>query len=104
MLSSSNFGSRPDVESAAPVRQAVAMVKEAAPMLQIDGEMHAETALNEEVRRAIFPGSTLTENANLLVMPNPDVARMGRNRNRRILSLFAHLGCLIGASHPLTSS
>jgi len=36
-------------------------------------------ALDEAVRATICPGSTLTENANLLVMPNPDVARMGED-------------------------
>jgi phosphotransacetylase len=42
-----------------------------------------ETALNEDVRRAINPGSSLVENANLLVMPNPDVARIGYGLARR---------------------
>jgi malate dehydrogenase (oxaloacetate-decarboxylating)(NADP+) len=77
MLSSSNFGSRPDVESASLVRLAVELVKEAAPMLHVDGEMHPETALNEDVRRTIIPESSLVDNANLFVMPNPDVARIG---------------------------
>lgn len=77
MLSSSNFGSRPEVDSAASARLAVELVKEAAPMLHVDGEMHPETALNEETRHAVNPGSSLVDNANLLVMPNADVARIG---------------------------
>lgn len=78
MVSHSNFGSHDD-ESAKKMRIACMDIKQRDPKLEIDGEMHADTALSPKVREEIMPNSTLTGEANLLVMPNMDSANISFN-------------------------
>ncbi|MET0268030.1 MAG: NADP-dependent malic enzyme [Duganella sp.] len=78
LLSHSNFGSS-NSESAQKMRAALALVKELDPTLEIDGEMHGDTALDSKLRHAIMPDSTLTGDANLLVAPNIDAANIAYN-------------------------
>jgi malate dehydrogenase (oxaloacetate-decarboxylating)(NADP+) len=68
MLSFSNFGSV-DHERARTVRRAVALARERAPDLHIDGEMQLAAALDEALRREFFPFSVLDGNANVLIFP-----------------------------------
>lgn len=69
MLSFSNFGSARHPASQ-KVREAVERVKAADPTLEIDGEMQADTAVNPQILREIYPFSDLTRPANVLVFPN----------------------------------
>jgi malate dehydrogenase (oxaloacetate-decarboxylating)(NADP+) len=69
MLSFSNFGSAPHPESER-VRRAVERVKAESPGLEVDGEMQADTAVDERILRGTFPFSDLKEPANILVFPN----------------------------------
>ncbi|HMW17757.1 MAG TPA: NADP-dependent malic enzyme [Accumulibacter sp.] len=78
LLSHSNFGSSHSA-SARKVADAVAMVREQAPGLEIDGEMHGESALSEKVRDQSDPDSLLSGEANVLVMPNLDAANISYN-------------------------
>jgi malate dehydrogenase (oxaloacetate-decarboxylating)(NADP+) len=78
LLSHSNFGSS-NSESAQKMRATLALVKELDPTLEIDGEMHGDTALDSKLRHAIMPDSTLTGDANLLVAPNIDAANIAYN-------------------------
>jgi len=78
LLSASNFGSS-NSESAQKMRAALALVKQLDPTLEIDGEMHGDTALDSKLRHAIMPDSTLTGDANLLVAPNIDAANIAYN-------------------------
>jgi malate dehydrogenase (oxaloacetate-decarboxylating)(NADP+) len=78
LLSHSDFGSS-DAPSALKLRRALALVRERAPQLQVDGEMHGDSALDEAVRRVTSPGSTLRGSANLLVLPNLDAASIAYN-------------------------
>ena len=78
LVSHSNFGGR-DTPSALKVREAVRILAERAPELEADGEMHADAALDPDIRARIFPNSRLTGRANLLVMPNLDAANIGMN-------------------------
>jgi malate dehydrogenase (oxaloacetate-decarboxylating)(NADP+) len=75
LLSHSNFGSG-DTESARKMRRAVALLQEEFPGLEIDGEMHADAALDETIRSRLFPGGRLKGSANLLIMPNLDAANI----------------------------
>ena len=75
LLSHSNFGSG-DSESARKMRRAVALLQEEFPGLEIDGEMHADAALDETIRNRLFPGGRLKGSANLLIMPNLDAANI----------------------------
>jgi malate dehydrogenase (oxaloacetate-decarboxylating)(NADP+) len=68
MLSFSNFGSvrHPEAER---VAQAVALVRQQEPALVIDGEMQADTAVDEQILRETYPFSALKEAANVLIFP-----------------------------------
>ena len=78
LLSHSNFGSSDDA-SAIKMRQVLALVRERAPWLEIDGEMHGDVALDSAMRRQLMPDSTLTGDANLLVLPTIEAANIAYN-------------------------
>ena len=78
LLSHSNFGSH-TTTSAVKMRDALQVLRRIAPHIEADGEMHADTALQQEIRDAIFPHSVLKGPANLLVMPNIDAANIAYN-------------------------
>lgn len=78
MVSHSNFG-RNDSPSSIKMREAVALVRQKAPDLIIDGEMHADAALDPDVRNLYNPDSTLEGSANLLIMPSLDAASISFN-------------------------
>ena len=78
LLSHSNFGSAMTA-SARKMREALAMLHERCPDLEVEGEMHADAALSETIRENIFPNSKLKGTANLLVMPTLDAANISFN-------------------------
>jgi malate dehydrogenase (oxaloacetate-decarboxylating)(NADP+) len=78
LLSHSNFGAS-NSPSARKMRQAVALIRAENPELEIDGEMHADAALVEQIRAQAIPDSTLSGTANVLVMPNIDAANIAYN-------------------------
>jgi malate dehydrogenase (oxaloacetate-decarboxylating)(NADP+) len=75
LVAHSDFGDF-DTPSSLKMRQALQLVHERAPGLEIDGEMQADTALIEAVRNRKLPGSTLKGEANLLVMPDLSAANV----------------------------
>ena len=77
-LSHSSFGSS-SCASAKKMQAVLALVKLMDPELECDGEMHGDAALDEEVRTAAFPNSTLKGEANLLIMPTVDAANISFN-------------------------
>ncbi len=66
MISYSNFGSVRHAE-VDKVQAALAVARKRRPELEIDGEMQPSIALDEGRRRELYPFSTLTRNANVLV-------------------------------------
>jgi malate dehydrogenase (oxaloacetate-decarboxylating)(NADP+) len=78
LLSHSSFGSS-DHPQAKKMQAALALINARAPDLEIEGEMHADAALSEEVRLGAFPGSRLKGEANLLIMPTIDAANISFN-------------------------
>ncbi|TAG01895.1 MAG: NADP-dependent malic enzyme [Betaproteobacteria bacterium] len=76
LLSHSNFGTS-NHPSAVKMRDTLAILRSKAPTMEVDGEMHGDSALDEESRRGIE--STLTGSANLLVCPNIDAANIAYN-------------------------
>ncbi|MFA5591845.1 MAG: NADP-dependent malic enzyme [Micavibrio sp.] len=99
MLSYSNFGSHQG-GSAYKMRAATIDVKQRAPDLEIDGEMHADTALSETVRKNLMPNSTLKSDANLLIMPNLEAANISFNM-LKVLGEGIPIGpMLLGMSKP----
>ena len=99
LLSHSNFGSHEDA-SAAKMRHALEIVREREPNLEIEGEMHADTAFNEEIRDRLFPNSRLKGRANLFVCPNLDAANIGYNITRVMTEGVALGPILMGVSKP----
>jgi malate dehydrogenase (oxaloacetate-decarboxylating)(NADP+) len=78
LLSHSQFGNL-DTESGRKMRRAMDILDARAPNFQYEGEMHADAALNPELRERIFPQSRITGAANILVLPNADAASGMRN-------------------------
>lgn len=99
MLSHSNFGTHMN-ESACKMRRACEEVRLRAPDLEIDGEMHADTALSEDVRKIIMPNSTLKGEANLLMMPNMDAANIAYNLIKIMCDGVAIGPLLLGVAKP----
>ena len=91
LLSHSNFGSA-NTPSSGKMRQALAIVGKLAPDLEIEGEMHSDAALSEEIRRQHFKASKLHGEANLLIMPNLDAANIAFN----LLKMEAGGGITVG--------
>ena len=107
LLSHSNFGSS-NQPSALKMRETLELVRQRAPWLEVDGEMHGDTALDAAYRRDIMPRSTLMGEANLLVLPNIDAANISYNLLKTAAGGGIAVGpILLGAAKPvhiLTSS
>jgi malate dehydrogenase (oxaloacetate-decarboxylating)(NADP+) len=99
LLSHSNFGSS-DTPSAAKVREALSVLRELAPGLEVEGEMHADAAISEEIRNRVFPHSLLKGSANLLMMPNLDAANIAFNLLTALGDGLAIGPILLGARQP----
>jgi malate dehydrogenase (oxaloacetate-decarboxylating)(NADP+) len=99
ILSHSNFGSHDDA-SAAKMRRVVEILRERLPKVEIEGEMHADAALNEEVRLRLFPSSRLRGSANLFVCPNMDAANIAFNITRAMTDGVVLGPILMGSSRP----
>jgi malate dehydrogenase (oxaloacetate-decarboxylating)(NADP+) len=91
LLSHSSFGTS-DRPTAVKMRDALGLIQARAPELEIDGEMHGDAALSEEVRNAAFPNARLKGEANLLLMPTVDAANIAFN----LLKMAAGDGIAIG--------
>jgi malate dehydrogenase (oxaloacetate-decarboxylating)(NADP+) len=107
LLSHSNFGTS-DHPSAVKMRRTLALLRQQAPWLEVDGEMHGDIALDVEERRKVMPDSTLQGEANLLVLPNIDAANIAYNLLKTAAGGGIAIGpVLLGADKPvhvLTSS
>jgi malate dehydrogenase (oxaloacetate-decarboxylating)(NADP+) len=101
LLSHSNFGSA-NSESAQKMRAALALVQQKKPDLEIDGEMHGDTALDARMRAKIMPNSPLKGDANLLVMPNIDAANIAYNLVKTAAGNGIAIGpVLLGCARPV---
>ena len=99
LLSHSSFGSR-DTPSALKMREALKVLHADHPDLEVEGEMHADAALDEAVRQRIFPSSRLTGQANLLIMPNLDAANIAFNLVKALGEGLPVGPILIGTAAP----
>jgi malate dehydrogenase (oxaloacetate-decarboxylating)(NADP+) len=101
LLSHSNFGSS-NSPSAQKMRAALELIKLRDPSLEVDGEMHGDTALDSKLRNAIMPESTLTGDANLLVMPNIEAANIAYNLVKTAAGNGIAVGpILLGCAKPV---
>jgi malate dehydrogenase (oxaloacetate-decarboxylating)(NADP+) len=99
LLSRSDFGSY-ECEAARKMRQALAIVLEQAPGLEIDGEMNGESALVPAFRQRVFPHSRLTGEANVLIMPNIDAANIAYQMIKVLGDALPVGPILMGAAQP----
>ena len=101
LLSHSNFGSS-NQPSAIKMRKVLELLKVQAPWLEVDGEMHGDMALDAEARALLMPNSTLTGEANLLVLPNIDAANIAYNLLKTAAGGNIAIGpVLLGANKPM---
>jgi malate dehydrogenase (oxaloacetate-decarboxylating)(NADP+) len=101
LLSHSNFGSS-NAPTAQKMRDTLAILRERAPELQVDGEMHGDLALDANLRREVLPDSTLEGDANLLVLPNIDSANISYNLLKTAAGNNIAIGpMLLGAAKPV---
>ncbi|MCC5859206.1 MAG: NADP-dependent malic enzyme [Ectothiorhodospiraceae bacterium] len=99
LLSHSSFGSS-DAESAQKMREALKLVQARDPSLEVEGEMHGDAAISETIRDRIFPNSTLSGKANLLIMPTLDAANIAFNL-LKVMSDAVSVGpILLGTTKP----
>jgi malate dehydrogenase (oxaloacetate-decarboxylating)(NADP+) len=100
-LSHSNFGTH-DNPSAEKMRRTLQLLRQQAPHLEVDGEMHGDSALDEELRRKILSDTTLCGSANLLVMPNLDAANIAYNLLKTAAGNNIAIGpILLGCAAPV---
>ena len=101
LLSGSNFGSLAELPSARKMQQALKLIAERAPELEVEGEMHGDAALSDEIRHKVFPNSKMKGEANLLVMPTLDAANISFNLLKIASSDNVTIGpILLGAARP----
>ena len=101
LLSHSNFGSS-DQPSALKMRRTLQLLRESAPWLEVDGEMHGDIALDPKARQTGMPHSTLSGEANLLVLPNIDAANISYNLLKTAAGGNIAIGpVLLGAAKPV---
>ncbi|HZM36037.1 MAG TPA: NADP-dependent malic enzyme [Burkholderiales bacterium] len=101
LLSASNFGSV-ELPSSRKMREALALIEARAPELEIEGEMHGDAALSEDIRLKVFPRSRLRGEANLLVMPTLDAANISFNLLKTAAGGGVTIGpMLLGAARPV---
>ncbi|MSQ60908.1 MAG: hypothetical protein EXR36_15045 [Betaproteobacteria bacterium] len=91
LLSHSSFGSSHNAY-AQKMSRVRTILESAAPGLEVEGEMHGDAALSEEIRLQIFPNSRLKGEANLLIMPTLDAANITFN----LLKVIAGEGITVG--------
>jgi malate dehydrogenase (oxaloacetate-decarboxylating)(NADP+) len=82
------------------MREALAILHQRCPELEVEGEMHADAALSEEIRAKIFPNSKLTGTANLLIMPTLDAANIAFNLVKALGEGLSVGPILLGMSAP----
>ncbi len=101
LLSHSNFGTS-NQPSALKMRRTLELLREQAPWLEVDGEMHGDVALDGKQRAAVMPHSALAGDANLLVLPNIDAANISYNLLKTAAGGNIAIGpVLLGAAAPV---
>ncbi|WP_029907367.1 NADP-dependent malic enzyme [Caulobacter sp. UNC358MFTsu5.1] len=100
LLSHSSFGAS-NSPTARKMREALALVRERAPELEVDGEMHADAALSQALRDRLVHDSALKGSANLLVMPTLDAANIALTLLSAATEGLLVGPLLLGMSRPL---
>ncbi|MCO6441563.1 MAG: NADP-dependent malic enzyme [Nitrococcus mobilis] len=99
LLSHSSFGTS-GLASATKMREALPLIEDRDPTLEVEGEMHGDAAINEQIRQRIFPNSRLKGQANLLILPTLDVANIAFNLLKTITESVSIGPILLGVAKP----
>jgi malate dehydrogenase (oxaloacetate-decarboxylating)(NADP+) len=101
LLSHSSFGTE-DTPTSIKMRRTLGILHQRAPQLEVEGEMHGDAALSEEIRSQVLPNSRLKGQANLLIMPTLDAANIAFNLLKTVAGDGLTLGpLLLGADRPV---
>ncbi len=100
LLSHSNLGTS-NLPSANKMREARLLIQQREPNLVVEGEMHADTAISEELRNRVIPDSVLRGQANLLVMPTLDSAHIAYGLLKTLGGGISVGPILMGAKMPV---
>lgn len=99
LVSHSNFGSS-NSPSAAKMREALRLIQDRDPSLQVEGEMQADAAISPEIRERLFPNAQFKDQANLLIMPNLDSANIAFNLLKSVAEGVSVGPILLGSNKP----
>ncbi|HET8701025.1 MAG TPA: phosphate acyltransferase [Nitrococcus sp.] len=99
LLSHSNFGTS-SLASAVKMRESLPLIADRDPTLEVEGEMHGDAAINEQIRQRIFPNSRLKGQANLLILPTLDAANIAFNLLKTITESVSIGPILLGVAKP----
>ena len=100
LLSHSDFGSDQFSPSATKMRDALEIIRENAPDLEVDGEMQADSALSRDVRNVVLPNSRLKGEANVLIMPDLSSANIAYQMTKVMTDALPVGPILLGAARP----
>ena len=99
LVSHSDYGSH-ETASARKMQAARALLAERHPELEVDGEMHGDSALDPVLRERVFPHSRLKGPANVLILPNLDAANITFQMIKVVADALPVGPILIGAARP----
>lgn len=99
LLSHSNFGGHKS-KSALKMAKVKEILTEIAPELEVDGEMKAGMALNSEIREKSGK-SSLSGDANLLIMPNLDAANITYTTLKALANGVSVGPIILGSAKPI---
>ncbi len=99
LIATSNFGAR-NTAASRKMRKALRILMKECPELEVEGEMQADMALDEQLRNRVFPNSRLKGAANLLVMPTLEAANIAFNLVRMLGNGLPVGPILLGVAKP----
>ena len=99
LICESDFGSD-DTPAAVKMRDAVGLIRSSDPDFEVDGEMQADTALSQTIRDRVLADSTLTGEANVMIMPDLTSANVAFQMVKVLTDALPVGPILLGAAKP----
>jgi malate dehydrogenase (oxaloacetate-decarboxylating)(NADP+) len=99
-LSFSNFGTSKSEESK-KIREAIKLIHKHYPEVNVDGELQADFALNQEMLKKEFPFSKLVgKKVNVLIFPNLDAANISYKMMKELYGAESIGPIILGLKKP----